>query len=171
MKSKKMNKNGKTLMLNLYLFLFLNKSCCLTHTSEISGMKSSSDKPHNINVFDIACDVTQKKTARTDRWNSSLFIDSKLGAAQAPGDECASGSACLCFLTPVHLWRRDRQRGFLYASFTLQTHHNSVVFQSVQSTYVSNSSPGLFSYDSLTPAQVLINDDCSVWFIYLFILQ
>lgn len=113
-------------MLNLYLFLFLNKSCCLTHTSEISGMKSSSDKPHNINVFDIACDVTQKKTARTDRWNSSLFIDSKLGAAQAPGDECASGSACLCAFSLQYICDAGTDRE---DSFTLALHCKHTTIQ------------------------------------------
>ena len=99
----------------------------------------------------------------TDRWNSSLFIGSKLSAAQAPGWwMCVGIHMLLCFLTPVHLWRRDRERGFLYASFTLQTHHNSVVFQAFQSHYMNNSSPRFFWYDSLLlRGQALMNDDCS----------
>ena len=113
-------------MLNLYLFLFLNESCSLTCISEISGTKSGFDIPYNINDFDIACDVKQKKTVHTDRWNSSLFIDSKLGAAQAPGDECASGSACLCAFSLQYICDAGTDRE---DSFTLALHYKHATIQ------------------------------------------
>lgn len=75
------------------------------------------------------------KTSFTVRWNSLLFIDSKLSAVQAPGDEWASGSACFCAFSLQYICDAGADRRFLYASFTLQTHHNSVVFQASQYVY------------------------------------
>lgn len=43
--------------------------------------------------------------------------------------------ASVLSLTPVHLWHRARQKGFLYASFALQTYHNAVFFQSFHCAY------------------------------------
>lgn len=73
-------------------------------------------------------------TGFTVRWNRSLFIDSKLSAVQAPGDEWASGSACLRAFSLQYICDAGADRD----SFTLvlhYKHHNSVVFQAPRYVY------------------------------------
>lgn len=102
---------------------------------------------HYIYVLPKRLIGSRKDTGFTVRWNSSLFIDSKLSAVQAPGDEWASGSACFWAFSLQYICDAGADRGFLYASFTLQTHHNSVVFQA--SVRIWTAAPTAFRCDSV----------------------
>lgn len=111
-------------------------------------------------LFSLWCTQQIRHTGYTCRWDGSLFffcfsfIDTKSSAAQASGDEWALGSACLCASSLRCICDAGTDRGFLYASFTLKTHHNSVLFRSFRRLYETLwiiSLPGFFSYDSHSP--------------------
>ena len=103
----------------------------------------------------------------TDRWNSSLFIDSKLSAAQAPGDERALGSACCsccccccCAFSLQYICDAGTKTGFLYASFTLQTPQFSS-FPGLSKRLYESRLLGFSDIWLNPPAQVPMNDDCA----------
>lgn len=85
--------------------------------------------------FAIAYNVKQKTQVFTVRCNSSLFIDSKLSAVQAPGDECASGSARSCAFSLRYICDAEADREDSFTLVLHYKHHNSVVFQAFQCVY------------------------------------
>lgn len=151
-----LNKNGK-----------INNSCWtfISYPFVRGRLKSSSEKPQS---FSHSVHIKQDTTGYTYRWDSSLFIDSKSSAAQASGDgRWALGSACFCASSLQYICDAGTdERGFLYASFTLKTHRNSVVFQGFQSDCMNHLSQ-VFLIWLTPPPHDLMNDDCtSVWLWY-----
>lgn len=111
----------------------------------------------------------RKCTGCIDRWDRSLFIDSKWDAAQAPHEGRERGAAlCSVFSLQYTCDAGTDNRGFLYASFTSQTPQSSSFPWLLKPLYESPLSPCFFCYDSLplSSSRWMMTAPVQIYFFY-----